>query len=261
MRNHRFKLFLTAVFLAFGITSQAYALNLDTIKVYYMKGDYKSAITEGERTLSRAGNSDGLDELYYILGLSYLRDGNYLRASDIFEIILNEFKSSKLQEEARLGLGDAAFLSGDMDKAQGIYEGILNSNAPIKLKAKIYYRLSSIAFKKGLTDKGKEYRDKLAAQFPANSEGAAPDEALPSADKPTDFYYTVQTGSFSNSRNANNLSDILVKKGYPAFVEEGLSAKFVKIYRVKVGRLKSRQEALNLEERLSREGYPTKVLP
>jgi len=226
-----------------------------------MKGDYKSAVIEGEKALSRSGNSKDLDELYYILGLSYLKDGNYPRASDNFEIILNEFKGSALREEARLGLGDAAFLSSDLDKAQAIYDGILDSNPHSKLRAKIYSRLSLVAFKKDQAAKGKEYRDKLAAAFPANNEGGAPDEALTSGQEAGDNYYKVQAGSFSSNRNANNLSDILVKKGYPAFVEVGLSSKFAKIYRVKIGRLKSREEALNLEERLSREGYPTKVLP
>jgi len=54
-----------------------------------------------------------LDELYYLLSLSYLKDGNYLRASDIFEIILREFKGSRFKEDALLALGDTYFLRGD----------------------------------------------------------------------------------------------------------------------------------------------------
>jgi len=261
MLNHKRVFYLIIIFFTAGFVCHAVASDLDSIKIYYMKGDYKSAIVEGERALSKSGSSDGLDGLYYILGLSYLKDGNYLRASDIFEIILNEFKESKFKEEAKLGLGDVSYLRGDLDKAQSYYESILDANPHTKLRAKIYYRLSSVAFKKGDTEKGKLYGDKLSAGFPANSEGIAADEMLPAVPKPAEFFYTVQVGSFSNSRNAHNLCAILVRKGYSAFVEDGLSARSAKVYKVKVGRLKTRREALDLEKKLVREGYPTKVLP
>ena len=255
------RLILAAIFLVTFLISRAYALDLDIIKIYYMKGDYKSAILEGERALSRVGNSDGLDGLYYILGLSYLKDGNYLRASDIFEIILNEFKGSKFREEAKLGLGDVSYLKGDLDKAQRYYEDILDDNPHTKLRAKVYYRLRSVAFKKGDTERGKLYSEKLSSGFPASSEGLAAEEMLPVAAKSTEFFYTVQVGSFSNDRNAHNFYAILIRKGYSAFIEEVISAKGGRVHKVKVGRFKSRREALDLERKLAREGYPTKVLP
>jgi tetratricopeptide (TPR) repeat protein len=253
-----------SVFLAFFIVTlvfSSYAQDLDTIKIYYLSGDYKSAITEGERVLSRVRNSDNLDELYYILGLSYLKDGNYLRASDIFEIILSEFRQSRYKEDAKLGLGDVSYMRGDLDKAQAIYEDVLDDNPHTKLRAKIYYRLRSVAFKKGDTEKGRIYSQKLASGFPSSSETAAADEVFQGTPKQAEFFYTVQVGSFTHSRNAHNLRSILEKRGYPAFVEEGLSAKNAKAYKVKVGRLGTRKEALDLEKNLTREGYPTKVVP
>ncbi|MBN1913662.1 MAG: hypothetical protein JW788_04610 [Candidatus Omnitrophica bacterium] len=51
----------------------------------YLSGDYKAAISEGEKILAQAKDQDGLDELYYILALSYMKEGNYLRASDILK--------------------------------------------------------------------------------------------------------------------------------------------------------------------------------
>ena len=98
------------LFLVLGIHAFAYALDLDKLKAYFLSGDYKSAITEGERVLAKVEDSGPIDELYYILGLSYLKDGNYLRASDIFEIILNECKGSHFKDDAILRLSSFSLM-------------------------------------------------------------------------------------------------------------------------------------------------------
>lgn len=235
-----------------------YCLNLDKLKVYFLRGDYKSAILEGERALANYSTHPAhLDELYYILGLSYLKDDNYLRASDIFEIIIDEFKGSPLREDAKLGLGDTYFLRGDYDKAERYYQEILKANSRTKLKATLYYRLSQAGFKKGDTQRGKEYLDKLKNGFPLNLEARmSADLALLS-----DIYYAVQVGAFAKSANARNLCDQLVRRGYDAYIEEIETDSSARMYRVKVGRLQSRPEAEVLERRLAAEGYPTKIFP
>jgi tetratricopeptide (TPR) repeat protein len=241
---------------SFTIITNTYALNLDKTKVYFLKGDYKSAILEGEKVLAGATSTSGLDELYYILGLSYLKDGNFLRASDIFEIILKEFKNSTFFEEARLGLGDTYFLRGDYDQAQGLYKELLDANPRTKLRAQAYYRLSQIGFKKGDTQQAKEYLDKLKTDFPLNLETTLNRDLY----SLSDIYYTVQVGAFSNRINAQNLSQKLIQKGYSAYVEE-INAPDKTVYRVRVGKLRLRQEAQELENKLTQEGYPTKICP
>ncbi len=236
--------------------SNAYALNLDQAKIYFLSGDYKSAIQEGEKLLAKDANSPHSDELYYILGLSYLKDGNFLRASDIFEIILKEFKSSAFGDEARLSLGDTYFLRGDYDKAEERYNGLINNNPRTKLKAALYYRLSQVGFKKGKTQQAKEYLDKLKTEFPANLEMRLNKDLY----SLSDIYYTVQVGSFASYNNARNLSNKLINKGYDAYIEE-VNTDDTKAYRVRVGRLKSRLEAMQLEKELSSLGHPTKIIP
>jgi tetratricopeptide (TPR) repeat protein len=239
------------------LTSSGYCVSIDKVKIYFLNGDYKSAISEGEKVLMNyTAHSPNLDELYYILGLSYLKDGNYLRASDIFEIILREFKDSPFKDEAKLSLGDTYFLKGDYDKAQGYYSELINSNPRTKLKAPFYYRLSQIALKKGDTQAAKEYLDKLKSDFPSSPEIKLNKDLYAL----TDIYYTVQVGSFVNFSNARNLCDKLISKGYDAYLQE-TDTNSTKTYRVRVGRLKSRPEATQLENKLSSEGYPTKILP
>jgi tetratricopeptide (TPR) repeat protein len=251
---------LVICLLSFGFIFQAHALNLDKLKVYFLEGDYGSAIKEGEKAIATAGQAKGLDELYYILGLSYLKDGNYLRASDIFEIIIREFKDSRFKEEAQIGLGDAYFLRQDFNKAQDQYNALLNKNPRTLLKAQLYYRLSETAFKKGDAQLGKTYLDKLNSEFPSNLETKSANELclLPSASE--DAYYNVQVGAFSSATNAKNLLSKLTQKGYPAYIQEQ-KLKGAKSYRVKVGKSKNRDEIVSLGNKLSLEGYPARICP
>ncbi len=254
---------LTCVFdfLILPFTFPCYALNLDKAKIYLLEGDYNAAISEGEKLLAKDTHSDNSDELYYILGLSYLKDGNYLRASDIFEIIESEFKSSAFVEEAKLGLGDTYFLRGDFVKAEQYYKDLINSSPRTKLKAQVYYRLSQIGYKKGDTQQGKDYLDKLNQEFPLNLESRLNKDLCSFSDSSSLLYYTVQVGSFSNSPNAKNLTEQLTQKGYPAYIEEAVSKGTEKIYRVRVGKFRTRQEAIKFKNKLSQEGYPTKLCP
>ncbi|MDD4979664.1 MAG: SPOR domain-containing protein [Candidatus Omnitrophica bacterium] len=249
-------LFIICV-LCIVICNSAYALDIDKVKVSFLNGDYKSAISAGEKALANySGSHSGLEELYYILALSYLKDGNYLRASDIFEILLKEFKNSPFTEGAQVGLGDTYFLRGEYVKAQDYYKELLNVDPRTRFTASLYYRLSQIGFKTGDTQQAKEYLDKLKKNFPSSLEVKL-DKELYSL---TDIYYTVQVGSFAKASNAGNLRDKLIKRGYDAYTEEA-QMNDARVYRVKVGRLKLRSEATQLENRLSGEGYPTKIIP
>ncbi len=248
--------------LLFGFLTNVYALNLDKIKVYFLEGDYKAAIQEGEKILANSSPSSyGIDELYYLLGLSYLKDSNYLRAADIFEIILKEFKDSGFKEEAKLGLGDTYFLREQFAEAEGHYKELITGNPYSKLKSQVYYRLSQTGFKKGDTQQGQEYAEKLRQEFPSSIEFLKSKDTLDIREPSSNFYYTVQVGSFSNDKNARNLTEKLIQRGYPAYIEEIVSKEKERVYRVRVGKLATRQEASNLEGKLSREGYPTKICP
>ncbi|MFH0856153.1 MAG: SPOR domain-containing protein [Candidatus Omnitrophota bacterium] len=250
--------FLAACCLSFVFISYAYALNLDNMKVSLLEGDYRAAITEGEKLIAQDPHSD---ELYYILGLCYLKDGNYLRASDIFEIIIHEFRGSRFKEEAMMGLGDTYFLRNDFTKAGEIYQGIINNNPGTKLKTQIFYRLSEVGFNKGDLNSGRDYLSRLREKYPLAPEAGQIRQSCPVEGDNSGFYYSVQVGSFSNPDNASNLTRKLSNSGYPAYVEEGVNASGAKAYRVKVGKLKSRQESEALNKRLREEGYPTKICP
>ena len=235
-----------------GIFTQAYALDLTKLKSSFLKGDYHTVIIEGEKMMAvTSSNTYGLDELYYILGLSYLKDGNALCASDIFEVILKEFKSSAFREQALLGLGDTYFTRDNCQKAEECYAKVSNDpNA--KFRALAYYRLYKCALKSGDSRQAKVYLDSIKQDSPFNLEVQSDKDLAGSGEA----YYTVQAGSFSSRDNARKLLRKLTQAGYPAYLEESDSA-----YRVRVGRMNSREEAQELENKLSKNGYSTKIFP
>lgn len=237
-----------------------FALNLDKVKIHILKEEYGLAIIEGEKILAVTEFSKDFDELHYLLALSYMKEGNLLRASDIFEIIINEFEDSKFKDEAKLGLGDTYFLREDFLKAKGQYESLLDNSPNTKLKAQVYYRLSEVSFRSGDTNSAKNYLDKLKEEFRLNPELRLNKDMLTLAKKDSSFYYTIQVGSFINRKNAENLKQELILKNYPAYTEE-TDAGGKPSYRVRVGRMHQLDEAKNLKNKLSQEGYPTKIYP
>ncbi|TBR15626.1 outer membrane protein assembly factor BamD [bacterium] len=245
------------IFFVFFLAVNAFALDLQKINTYFLNGDYKAAIAEGERAMAvSSGYSKELDELYIFLGLSYLKDGNYLRASDIFEIIVNEFKGSRYKEEAMLGLVDAYYLKGDFVRAESYCNDLLSKYPNSKFKAAVYYRLSRIALGAGNEPKSNEYMAKLKSEYPLSPELKLKGEmTLPEA-----VVYTVQVGSFSSIQNAKNLVGELKAKGYQGYYE-GATLNNRSTYRVRVGKLKTLSEAENLKVKLSRQGYPTRIYP
>ncbi|MFC1804816.1 SPOR domain-containing protein [Candidatus Omnitrophota bacterium] len=237
-------------------SGHGFCLDLDKARTHFIEGDYNACIEEGERILGVSGQDRNMDELYYLLGVSYLKEERYLRASDIFEIIMNEFKDSSYRDEARLGLGDTYFLRGNYVEAAKEYGELLKLEPRTDLKAAAYYRLSRAAFKEGNKEKAGEYLEKLEREFPQSPE-ALLDKDISAG---PDLYYAVQAGAFSSPDNARALAEKLVKEGYPAYTEEVL-LQGKKTFRVRVGKLKSRRNAQLLQDSLSRNGYPTKICP
>jgi tetratricopeptide (TPR) repeat protein len=237
--------------------SNAYALDLTKFKLYFLKGEYSECINEGEKILANGQRSQaGIDELYYLLGLSYLKEGNYLRAADIFEIILSEFKGSKFSADARIGLGDVCFLKNDLSRARSNYEELISAGSNLEFEPAVYLRLAKIEFREGRPQAGQSYLDKIKTNFPLSPEA----KAEIGLDNSSEYFYTVQVGSFSQSLNAQNFVRTLNNKGYPAYLEKANSDSST-VYRVRVGKLSSRNQAQELENSLTKEGYPTKIYP
>jgi tetratricopeptide (TPR) repeat protein len=249
---------LAAVFMCVHCApGRAASSTIDDVKVHLLSGEYKAAISDGEKMMAGSSYSQETAELYYLLGLAYLKDGNHLRASDIFEIILKEFKDSRFKEEAELGLGDSYFLRGEYIRAKEQYSRLVKDHPRSKLLAAVYYRQSRVAAKLGNIKESKEYLAKIAKSFPLSLDVLDNEEISTGSGS---GYYSVQVGAFSQNINAGNLVEKLKKRGYSAYVEES-GARGKATYRVKVGKYPSRSEAISAAKKLSRDGFPTKISP
>lgn len=230
--------------------------NLDKAQLYFLKSDYGSAINECEDILGNPAYKKDLDKIYYLLGLSYLKQGNFMKAQDIFNIIIDEYKESKFLEEAFLSLGDSYLLAGDFDKAKDIYSNILKRTTnSASLKGLAYFRLGQVALKIGKWQEAKDYLNKVKYDYPLTFEASLANNLLTGED-----YFTVQIGSFSRQTNAANLCQKLKNKGYDAYIKEA-TFEGRQMYRVRVGKFSSRDKAQDLEKELSAKGYSTRIFP
>jgi tetratricopeptide (TPR) repeat protein len=255
--------FYSFVLFFFILPTICWAADLDTLKVDFLQGNYRRVIFEGQAQVDKI-NFGSSDELNYILGLSYLKEGRLDSARICFGHILDN-SNSKFKAQATLGLGDTYLVGGQFQEAEDIYNKLITSDINSSLKAAVLYRLSQSGFKKGNNQQGNEYLFKLRRDFPLSPElklnqGLAlislPKNDAGECPLKDAGEYSVQVGFFSNSTNANNFKDKLLAKDYPAYVEEASGS-----YRVKVGKFKLQKEALDLESKLSREGFQTKVCP
>jgi tRNA-2-methylthio-N6-dimethylallyladenosine synthase len=220
---------IAAVFLSLSLFANVYASELERVKVAFLSRDYRLAISEGESLIGRDAYSG---DLYYLLGLSYMKVGNFTRSQECFKEVIKDLKGSRLKEEASLGLADSLFLEGNFEAAKEAYQKLLKDNPKIKFKEHILSRINEIGSKMS-----------AGPQYGIN-----------------DSFYSVQVGSFSSIDNARKLTQKLIDSGYPAYTQAAVSLAR-ETYRVRVGKLKTRAEAVELGKELAKEGHPVKICP
>jgi tetratricopeptide (TPR) repeat protein len=253
MQKNKFYLVILVFLISPAI---CWAGELDALKADFLQGNYRRVIFEGQAQVERI-NFGGTDELNYILGLSYLKEGKLNQAQNCFRRILSN-SNSKFKEEANLGMGDTYLADSQFSMAEDIYNNLITGNFNSRQKSAVLYRLSQLESKRGNQRKSDDYLFKLKKDFPLSPELRLTKglELMSVSTKDDSGAYSVQVGFFANRDNANNLKDKLLAKNYPAYVEE-----FGGGYRVKVGKFKLYKEALDLESKLSQEGLQTKVSP
>lgn len=256
------KKIMCILILAAMTASGAFAMDLDAIKRHFLNSDWKAGIKEGERLLAQANRrTDGLDELYYYLALCYLKDGNYLRTSDICEIILDEFPRTRFREQAHFVLIEAYDRLDNTEKARSHAQNFLKKYPDSVHKKEVETRLSRL-------NQRATVRTAPAAMdaVPRAVPGEDPDivlapglrhEAVP---EEASRQLWVQVGAFSSNRNAGKLAGKLRAASYKtSVIKSTLNGRDV--FKVRVGPYSSGNEVEAAAQRLSRQGYPTKIIP
>ena len=227
------------------------------VKTLFLNGEYNLAISQGEEIINQSldNASSERDELYYIMGLCYLQEADYLRADDMFEFVINEFPGSRFVPDAKLGIADISYIKGEYSAATDAYRDLLRASFRRDLLPGLYSRFSLSLSNQGEIDEAQEYLLILQREYPESFEGIKGKQLFNQGS-----FYTVQVGAFSDRNNAIGLKSKLLNQGYSAYVEE-LTDGGALTHRVRVGRLKSRQEAILLQGRLVSQDYPAKIFP
>lgn len=250
------KIKFTIIFLLFNF-NLVYAAtpNLDKIEASFLKEDYVKVINECENILSSGNKPNDLDRVYYFLGLSYMKLGYYLKATDTLELITKEFNKSKFLDAATLNLADIYFLQLDFNRAASLYEDFLNKFPESDLLSLVYLHLGQVYLKLGKWQETKSILRKLEEQYPLSFEAKEADRFLNA-----DFYFTVQAGSFSKAINAQNFLKKLKENNFEAYIkEENVAGRT--FYRVRIGKFENRKDAETLAAQLSAQDYPVRIFP
>jgi tetratricopeptide (TPR) repeat protein len=267
---------LSAVFAILLWTATACASpSVSSAKVYFLRGDYVQAARASEQLLVESGGNSGrgMDEVHYLAGLSYLKEGRYAQAREHFESVLKNFSSSAFEEAANIGIADVRCLEGDFKGAGALYESMARKAAYRDFKPALYGRLRLVGLKTGNTEQAGKYAEKLRKQYPSSPEGkdigglamseritrSTPgvEQVAVRASAQGEVYF-VQVGAFGSRPNAERLKSKLVAQGYTVHIAESASGE-KKSYKVRVGSENTHVRAQALKTELSSQGYPTTI--
>ncbi len=240
-----------------GNLAQAREADLDKAWVLFLKGDYKGTLRECQTFLNQSPQDRLKDDIYYLMGLAFLKMGSYKEARENFEIITLKNKRSNLADYACLGLADTYFLEGNFEEALKRYRKVLLEYPKSAALNLVMFRLGQCYQKKGDFKQAKYYFRRLQANYPLSFEAKEASELLKRG-----LYFTIQVGAFKEKSNALALEKELLRKGYKSYkpyIEEVPDKE--KFYRVRAGKFNSKLEAESLQEELRNDGYTAKIHP
>jgi len=237
-------------------TTILFAQTLEEAEMQYLQAKYTEAIDTLEKILSLHVDQKSPARLYYLLGLSYLKGANVLRASDCFDIIIKEYPDSEFVQQAQIKSMDINLLRGDFKRALEASEAFLAKFPQPQFRSAVLLRKYKAQLKLGDWQAAKITLSDLQTRYPYSPEVKAREESSESGG-----HFSVQVGSFKDKLNAQNLVNLLSQKGYDSYIADNQDGGSDNFYRVRVGRLGKREEASSLAKKLSEEGYPTKIVP
>ncbi|MFH1201263.1 MAG: tetratricopeptide repeat protein [Candidatus Omnitrophota bacterium] len=249
-------LFIFAIcYLLFAICP-VQAQDLYKAQELFLRGEYQKSVTECERLLSLNPEREPQEEVYYLLGIIYLKEGNFMRCRDIFQIITEEIPKPTFRQEAFQGLADTYFKEGDFKEARGRYEKIIKEFPNCRFQSVVYLRLGEIALKEGRWLDANRIFMKIIKDYRLSFEAEQSRLFLAS-----DNFFTLQAGAFLDEAKAKNLSLKLINQGYKDVYISTLEKDGRVFYRVRVGKLNTRKDAQDLKYRLETAGYKAAIYP
>jgi len=225
----------------------AFAFTVDDVYKDYLNDDCEAALLKAKKLKED-------DNTLYVLGLIYLKIGNYPQARDYFKKLQNNFSHSELYQQSLIKFADSYFMEEDFQKAKKSYEQIIEKYPLCNYNSMLYLRLAQIANKEGNWAEKKKYINLIKEKHPQCNEA----RFIDTLDTDCNFF-TVQIGAFSNKKNAYALMRE-VSRDIQAYIVEDKDDEFI-LYKVRVGKFKDRQAAVRLSIKLLKKGYPARIYP
>lgn len=249
----RYLTFLLTLAIVFTVSGACFGSEaaLQRAWTYYLKGDYYKAVElcrkiSGQEMLGEEGR--------YIMGLSFLKLGDFQQTRKNFQFLLKNYPDGRKKEETLLGLADSYFLEGELGKAEEYYIRLLKGFPGTDYASIAYLGLGKCQRKQGKWQEAESSFHKVTRDFPFSLEAEAAKDCL----KKRVSYFSVQAGAFSKKENAQKLTELLRNKGYDAYIEKCYDRDRL-IYRVRVGKFDTEGGAQEEAARLKKQGYTVRI--
>ena len=254
-------IFLIIVFILFSpplvLARQSSKIDfIEDINILFLKKDYTGLIKNAEKNfnfyrLSRKEKK----EVLYLMGLSYIKLGSFVRAREMFHKIL-AMKGNNLKQDAYIGIADSYFHEKNFSKAISAYEHVLRIYPRSDRLSSIYYNLGLIFKAKKDLDRANYYFGKIKKLYSRSFEADKP-VYLPIKRRPD--YYIVQLGAFKSLRNAKKLVRRLRRKKYDSYIQKAKKDGNI-LYKVRGGKFSNKYYAMRLLRKLKKSGFSAKII-
>jgi TolA-binding protein len=208
--------------------------------VYYIKGDYDKAIDA-----CRALSDEKIlgEEARYIMGLSFLKLGDYEEARKNFLFISDNYPGSAIKPEIILGIAE-------------YYKKVIGDFSGNGYSSIAYLKLGESQRKQGKWNEAQESFSIVVRDYPFSLEAETAKEYLQKEEP----FYTIQIGVFSKKENAQRLAKILKEKRYDASLEKSYKKDRL-VYKVNIGHFNTKEQAEEEASQLRKEGFSAIVYP
>lgn len=231
------------------VVSNRYVLSnsLKECEKNYLLGDTNNI-------LKNIDNIPSYPRKYYLIGLLYIRRGEYENAQEYFSKIVKLFPNSYLYTLSYIKIGDTLLMQDKLKEAEDVYLKVLNGNKDKTYYPYLYLRLAQVYFKEGEWNKKDYYLNLILNNYPQSIE-----YYLAKILKKRDNYFYVQVGAFFDKNNAYQIMSELKDK-FPVYIKEEVEGR-KKIFKVCVGKFSQRKEALKVYNKLLDLNYSAILYP
>jgi tetratricopeptide (TPR) repeat protein len=235
------EIFTPYVFSFMGIAQQAMSRYDDAIEAHLMAIDRLALHADEAKRHYIVSN-------YLEVSRSYMKKGEYDRASDLLRRIIGSWEEPMIKQEAYILLAQTFEQSGMVENAYQAYSQLLDLYPESIYRDKAKQRLGEI--KSDEKSPGEEVRlDIYDRRIPEGSYSFG--EAI---EITAEGGFFVQIGSFSIEKNASNLVTVLNEQGFLSLVEEAVLGQN-RTFRVWVGPLATLEKAKETLKELEDLGY------